>query len=127
VEHYYQAQKSPSRAAIRAAQHPGHVKRLSAPPDAKVRLASGSWFAQNGKHPRADWEHVKLDITKRGDHAKYAQNAGLAARLLATGAAELIEDSESDGYWGIGKDGIGPNWAGRVLMEVRDHLRQRSS
>ncbi|KPH77803.1 MULTISPECIES: NADAR family protein [Bosea] len=130
VEHFYQAQKSPShayRAAIRAAQHPGHVKRLSAPPDAKARLASGSWFAQNGQRPRADWEDAKLEIMKRGDHAKYARYPDLAARLLATGDAELIEDSESDGFWGIGKDGGGPNWAGRVLMEVREHLRRRSS
>ena len=60
----------------------------------------------------------ELEIMKRGDHAKYAQNPELAARLLATGDAELIEDSDSDGFWGIGKNGDGPNWAGRVLMEV---------
>lgn len=130
VEHFYQAQKSPIeayRAAIRAAQHPGHVKRLAAPPDAKARLARGSWFAQNGKHPRADWENAKLDVMKRGDHAKYAQNPELTALLLETGDAELIEDSQRDRFWGIGKDGSGPNWGGRVLMEVREHLRRQSS
>jgi len=126
VEHYYQAQKSPIAAyrnAIRSAVHPGHVKRLSAPPVGKARLVEGSWFAKNGKIPRADWAEVKLDIMRRGDQAKFAQNPDLAELLLATGDAELIEDAANDAFWGIGKDGNGPNWAGRILMEVRDRLR----
>jgi len=127
VEHFYQAQKSPSvayRNAIRAAVHPGHVKRLSAPPVGKARLVEGSWFAKHGKVPRADWQEVKLDIMRRGDQAKFAQNADLAMLLLATGNAELIEDAPNDAFWGIGKDGFGANWAGRILMDVRDSLRR---
>lgn len=127
VEHFYQAQKSPIAAyrnAIRAADQPGHVKRLSAPPDGKARLVKGSWFAKNGKVPRHDWQEVKLDIMRRGDQAKFAQNPDLAALMLATGNAELIEDAANDAYWGTGKDGNGANWGGRVLMEVRDGLRR---
>ena len=44
--------------------------------------------------------------------------------LLATGDAELVEDSPGEPFWGIGPDGAGLNWAGRVLMEVRTQLRR---
>ncbi len=65
---------------------------------------------------------MKLDIMRRADFAKFSQNPELGAFLLATGDAELVEDSPSDAFWGNGKDGSGLNWAGRVLMEVRAKL-----
>lgn len=126
VEHYYQAQKSNDpayRAAIRFAAGPGKVKRLAAPPSAPRRISHSSWFRKNGKQPRPDWHDVKLDIMRRGDHAKFMQNPHLAVLLLATGDAELIEDSPGEPYWGTGPDGAGLNWAGRDLMEVRARLR----
>jgi N-glycosidase YbiA len=126
VEHYYQAQKSDSvayRNAIRAAQTPGHAKRLSAAPDARGKAGKQSWFRANGKEPRPDWNEVKLDIMRRADWAKFSQNPDLAALLLATGDAELVEDSPSDAFWGTGRDGTGENWAGRVIMEIRERLR----
>jgi ribA/ribD-fused uncharacterized protein len=126
VEHYYQAQKSPDpayRQAIRAAVTPGRAKRLAAPPTAPRRLSQQSWFRRHGVAPRPDWDTVKLEIMRCADLAKFTQHPDLAALLLATGDAELIEDSASDPYWGIGPDGQGLNWAGRVLMEIRDSLR----
>ncbi len=125
VEHYYQCQKSLDpdyQAAIRAAETPGQAKRLAASPDRPRRHSKQSWFRKTGTLPRPDWDDVKLDIMRRADRAKYAQNPDLAALLRATGNAELIEDSHSETFWGIGEDGDGPNWAGRVLMEVRAAL-----
>lgn len=130
VEHYYQAQKSTNpayKAAIRAAVHPGLAKRLAAPPSAPRRISQNSWFRKNGEEPRADWHDVKLDIMRRADFAKYTQNADLAALLLATGEAELVEDSPGEPFWGTGTDGAGCNWAGRILMEVRARLGPVSS
>jgi len=129
VEHFYQAQKSDHpdyKAAIRAAVSPGAVKRLAAPPDAPGRSSQKSWFRKNGIMPRADWHEVKLDIMRRADWAKYSQNPDLAQTLLATNSAELIEDSPFEPFWGTGRDGNGQNWAGRVLMEVRERLRSGS-
>jgi len=126
VEHYYQSQKSANpeyKAAIREAIHPGLAKRLAAPPSAPRRISQNSWFRKNGEQPRADWHDVKLDIMRRADHAKFTQNEDLALLLLATGDAELIEDSPGEPFWGSGPDGAGLNWAGRVIMEVRDALR----
>jgi N-glycosidase YbiA len=117
VEHYYQAQKSldPAyRQAVRQAREPAIAKRLSV-----------SWFkAAVGREPRPDWEAIKVDVMRRADEAKYRQNTDLAALLLVTGTAELIEDSPHDAFWGTGADGGGLNWAGRVLMEVREKLRE---
>lgn len=126
VEHYYQFQKSfdPNyRAAIRAAEHPGHVKHLAASPTVPRRFSKGSWFRKHGTAPRPDWDEVKLDIMRRADGAKYMQNVDLAALLMATGTAELVEDSASEPFWGIGQEGLGHNWAGRILMEVRAGFR----
>jgi N-glycosidase YbiA len=126
VEHYYQAQKSfdPAyRQAVRDAATPGKAKQLAAPPHLPLRLSAQSWFRKNGASPREDWHTVKLEIMRRADLAKFTQHAELAELLLATGDAELVEDSPSERYWGIGRDGRGSNWAGRVLMEVREKLR----
>jgi ribA/ribD-fused uncharacterized protein len=126
VEHFYQAQKSfdPAyRDAIRSARTAGLAKRLAAPPDAPRRVSRDSWFRRHGALPRPDWHTVKLDIMRRADLAKFTQHPDLAQLLLATGAAELVEDSPFEPFWGVGQDGLGLNWAGRVLMEVRAALR----
>ncbi len=130
VEHYYQAQKSDKpgyRTAIRSAVSPGMAKRLAAPPDAPRRISQQSWFRKHAAKPRADWHEVKLDLMRSADWAKFSQNPDLGALLLATGTAELIEDSPSEAFWGSGRDGAGQNWAGRVLMEVRERLRHSGS
>ncbi|MFJ7440876.1 NADAR family protein [Methylorubrum thiocyanatum] len=127
VEHWYQAQKSSDpryREAIRSASTPGRAKRLAGMP-VSSRRDHGSWFLANGLLPREDWEAVKRDLMRRADAAKYDQHRDLAARLLATGGAEIVEDSPHDAHWGIGRTGLGANWAGRILMEVRDGLRSR--
>jgi ribA/ribD-fused uncharacterized protein len=128
VEHFYQAQKSfdlAYRAAIRAAETPAAAKRLAARSDPKRPGARRSWFAEFDQQPRPDWHDVKLDIMRCADLAKFTQNSELRDRLLATGTAELIEDSPFDSYWGIGRDGTGLNWAGRVLMEIRHRFNDR--
>jgi ribA/ribD-fused uncharacterized protein len=125
VEHFYQAQKSDDRGyreAIRSAGSPGKAKRLAAHPDAPRRISHSSWFRKSAVRPRVDWHDVKLAVMRQADWAKFNQNPQLAAMLLATGSATLIEDSSSEPFWGLGRDGDGQNWAGRVLMEVRERL-----
>jgi len=126
VEHFYQAQKSDEaayRQAIREAFTPGRAKRLAAPPAAPRRISAQSWFRKNGVSPRPDWHEVKLNIMRRADREKFTQHPDLAELLLATHDAELVEDSPSEPFWGISPDGHGANWAGRVLMEIREELR----
>lgn len=125
VEHFYQGQKSFDenyRNAIRTAVSPAMAKKLAAQPTAPRKISKDSWFKEHQVEPRADWYEVKLDIMRRADWAKYSQHSQLLRLLIATGDAELIEDSESEPFWGIGADGLGTSWAGRVLMEVRQKL-----
>jgi ribA/ribD-fused uncharacterized protein len=124
VEHYYQAQKSLDpryAAAIRACKTPALAKRLASVPSAGED-AHRSWFNARSRAFRPDWHEVKADVMRRADAAKYAQNPDLALRLAATGSAEIVEDSKHDAYWGLGRDGSGANWAGRIIMEVRAAL-----
>lgn len=122
VEHYYQAQKSSDpryRDAIRNAPTPGRAKRLAARPDLSGRAGKDSWFRANDVPPRADWADVKLAIMRKADTAKFSQHPYLRAALTGTEDAQLIEDSPFEPFWGIGRDGNGLNWAGRLLMEIR--------
>ena len=75
---------------------------------------------------RRDWDNVKLGVMRAAVQAKFTQHAELAALLLGTGDAVLIEHTENDAYWGDGGDGSGANWLGRILMDVRGHLRDQA-
>lgn len=109
VEHAFQAAKATNeeeRAKVAAAATPGAAKRLGR----RVAL-------------RADWESVKVATMKEIVTAKFEQNPDLAARLLATGDARLIEaNTWNDRTWGTCK-GVGRNLLGTILEEVRAHLR----
>lgn len=49
----------------------------------------------------------------------------LRDKLLGTYPAELIEDLKLDNIWGIGLDGNGANWLGKLLIEIREVLSAR--
>jgi predicted NAD-dependent protein-ADP-ribosyltransferase YbiA (DUF1768 family) len=46
------------------------------------------------------------------------------AVLLGTEDAMLVEHTANDNFWADGGDGGGQNWLGRILMEVREELRE---
>ena len=81
------------------------------------------------------WEKTCQTIVKRGVKAKFLQNDDILKILLNTGNALLAECSPYDKKWGIGIDINDPdryviakwkgrNLLGRILMEVREELRQ---
>jgi ribA/ribD-fused uncharacterized protein len=111
-EHYFQAQKFAGTACeeeIRKAKTPTEAARLG----------------RSRRQPlRRDWEHVKDNVMREAVRAKFTQHADLHAILLATGDAVLIEHTANDAYWADGGDGSGRNMLGRILMAVREELRQ---
>lgn len=58
--------------------------------------------------------------------AKFTQHDDLRQQLLSTGDTELIEHTRNDSYWGDGGNGRGQNWLGKILMRVRQHLKDAS-
>ena len=73
---------------------------------------------------------------KKCQLAKFSQHNDLKKILLDTENAEIIEDNAdgkhisflnlifTDSYWGNGPDGSGKNMLGKILMEVRNELKQ---
>ena len=111
-EHYFQAQK------FAGTEHEEAVRLCKKPSEAAA-------LGRSRKLPlRRDWEGVKDAIMREAVLAKFSQHEDLRATLLGTGDAELVEHTTNDSYWGDGGDGSGKNRLGRILVEVREELRQ---
>ena len=72
---------------------------------------------------RSDWNEIKNVVMYKGAYEKFNQNKELRAILLSTGKKEIIEETEEDNYWGCGKKGDGENMLGKILMRVREELK----
>ncbi|MEN1679934.1 MAG: NADAR family protein [Planctomycetota bacterium] len=86
------------------------------------KIAKQSWFRKRPQDLRDDWDSIKLDVMRVALDAKFRQHSSLRRSLLETLPADIVEDSASDFFWGVGSDGSGENWLGRLLMEVRASL-----
>jgi len=71
-----------------------------------------------------DWSKIRFDRMLDVLRAKFS-DPDLKEKLLNTGDSILIEDSKTDGIWGIGKSGKGKNMLGKLLMKVRDELNNK--
>lgn len=78
---------------------------------------------------RGDWEEIKTELMLEIIRAKFTQNEELAARLLATGDRSLVEGNTwHDVFWGVDqKTGQGENHLGRILMQVRNELKEKAA
>ena len=112
VEHYYQAMKfddAQYRERIRQADHPRKARKLG----------RSRW-----KKRRKDWKQIKVTVMTRGVYIKCRTHPEIAEALVATGEQVLVENSNYDYFWGCGRDRRGENRYGKVLMNVRDKLRE---
>lgn len=113
TEHYFQAQKfvgTPHEEEVRAA---------------KTAKEAASRGRERTRPLRRDWESVKDDVMRKAVRAKFDQHPDIAAQLVATGDAKLIEKTTGDHYWGCGTSGAGKNMLGVILMEIRAELVAR--
>ena len=112
-EHYFQAQK------FAGSEHE-EVVRLAKSPMVAARMG------RSRQRPlRSDWEQVKDNVMREALQAKFSQHPKLAALLLATGNAELVEHTRNDNYWADGGDGSGKNRLGQLLMELRAQIKDQ--
>ncbi|ESQ77260.1 hypothetical protein ABAC402_02320 [Asticcacaulis sp. AC402] len=72
---------------------------------------------------RDDWEEVKIAIMTAAVLKKFQTHAVPRDLLLSGGEDDIIENAPGDYFWGGGQDGSGLNHLGRILMNVRRHLR----
>jgi ribA/ribD-fused uncharacterized protein len=112
TEHAYQMFKTDDlewRKKIRNAKSPGLAKRLGA------------------KCPmRSDWDDIKVDVMRKCIRAKFTQNEDLKEKLLDTTDEHLEEGNTwGDKFWGT-VSGHGKNMLGRILMEIREELRNET-
>lgn len=109
IEHAYQAAKTldPAERASFVGCAAGQAKRLGR----SISL-------------RSDWDAIKDAVMRDLVAQKFAPGRPLAQRLLATGAARIIEGNTwGDTYWGM-CGGRGLNKLGEMLMAQRAHLHQ---
>lgn len=115
AEHAYQAAKSLNpevREIIRGLPKPGMAKKIG-----------------SAIHLRPDWESVKVGVMEAIVTDKFIRNEATHKMLMDTGDAELVEGNHwHDNMWGncicpACGDITGQNNLGKILMRVRDALR----
>lgn len=112
VEHYYQCAKfietAPEYAEkMRNTANPALVKNMGRTKKVEAR---------------ADWDEVHLEIMRIALVAKMDQHENIRNLLAETGDATLELESPSDPFWGIGADGNGENYLGKLLADIRTSL-----
>ena len=115
VEHYYQAQKfvgSPNEELIKL------IHRAKTPEEAAA-------LGRDRTHQvRPDWVQAKKEVMWQGVLTKFLTHQDIQTVLLSTGDDIIVENSPKDYYWGCGLDGTGANELGKILMRVRQNIRQ---
>ena len=75
---------------------------------------------------RSDWHEIRINVMRNLVWQKFYGNKELREKLLATEDAILIkENNEGDTFWGV-CNGVGENHIGKILMDVRQKLRDCS-
>ena len=70
-----------------------------------------------------NWNKIKVNRMYNVLKVKFSDNE-LKNKLIDTRDSILIENSKSDAFWGIGKNGKGKNKLGVLLMKVREEIKK---
>ena len=115
VEHFYQSQKF-----IHNTEYAELIRE--APTAYVAKMMGGSRQVPI----RTDWEDVKEGVMRKALVYKFTTHYSLASLLISTGEKQLVEHSR-DTFWGDGLDGTGSNHLGRILMTVRETIKEYSN
>lgn len=71
---------------------------------------------------RLEWDLIKLEIMHKICLDKFTRNPDLSQKLISTGDSYLEETNFwGDQFWGV-YEGIGKNWLGKILMQIRNEI-----
>ena len=115
VEHYYQAMKFVEvdfQEQIRNCVSPSLANELG---------------RSRGKKRAKDWKKNRVLMMTRAIYTKCHTYSHITEKLLVTGDDMILENSQYDYFWGCGRDRLGYNNYGKVLMNVRNKLREERS
>ena len=110
--HYFHAMKfedADYREKIRQAAHPKKAKQLG---------------RSRRKKLRSDWKDVRTTMMTRAIYIKCKYHTEVLESLLESDDRDLIENNNYDYFWCCGRDRRGENQYGKVLMNVRNKLRE---
>lgn len=110
VEHYYQAMKFEDE------DYQEKIRMAHTPKKAKA-------IAFQNRTIKSNWDDIKYDIMYQAVLKKFQTHKELQKRLLETGSEDIVESAPSDYYWGCGADGTGQNKLGKILVQIRNELR----
>ncbi len=94
--------------------------RLATTTEAARKLGKTGWF----KRPRHNWQNLRSVYMTRAFYTKCRAYPEVTQALLETDGEMLVENDQYDYYWGCGRDRRGENAYGKVLMQVRDKLKE---
>lgn len=98
-----------------------HIRNAGEGPEGMDRVRQ--IVAENRDFVRGDWEHVVLSMMEEVLYHKFILHSDLRSLLLRTGEENLLYSDPRDDFWGDGPNTQGANELGRVLMNIRDKLR----
>jgi len=116
TEHYFQSMKF-------IATDPDFAEEIRlAPTPFKAKM-----LGKSRQHPWVGveaWNRQRDDVMRTALFAKAIQNPSFMEELLATGDVDMIEAAPRDYYWGEGAKKTGKNMLGKLLVELREKLKE---
>ncbi|MDZ4226147.1 MAG: NADAR family protein, partial [Patescibacteria group bacterium] len=70
----------------------------------------------------SDFDAQKVEIMKEICRAKVEQHEDVKEALIESGTDVIIKNYP-DEFWGIGMDGSGQNWMGKIWMQLREEIK----
>lgn len=114
VEHYYEAMKFADT---------DYQEKIRTSETAEIANKLG----HDKKQKRAkDWKKNRMVMMIRAFYTKCKTYPEIAEKLIETGNDKLMENSQYDYFWGCGRDKLGTNTYGKVLINVRNKLKEEA-
>ncbi len=115
AEHYYQANKFKGF---------DYAEKIIGAEDWKTAYDLGNrFFARKVR----GWKNNRQLYMTRALFRKVKEYSDVREALLATEDKLILETSQYDYYWGLGRDQRGQNQLGKIWMDIREKLRDQTT